>query len=510
MITISKSNYLLYRECKKNVWLKIHKPDIYKEQSKLSEFEESIIETGNEVELLARNIFPTGILIKGIGRDAQELTQQYIDKKEPVLFQPIFISSKGGFASDEKDGFLAAVDVLEYDKQIGGYIIYEIKATNQIKEKKHFFDLAFQVNLLRKLDLDVKKIKIMHLNSKYTRSGELDLSKLFLIEDVTEPVEKIIDEVSEEMDMALEYLSSDIEPEGPCSCIYKSRNNHCPTFCYSNPCVPKYSIHDIARIGNSKKKLQQLVDSNIFCINEIPEHIKLTDIQRNQVESYIFDKVLIEKETIVRELGDLIFPLYFLDYETRPTAVPRFDGYSPYQQIPFQYSLHKLESLDSEPEHFEFLHTKSDDPSRALAETLQESIGNVGTIITWNKKFECKINKELAERLPEFRLFIESVNNRIYDLMDIFSKQYYVHKDFKGSTSIKYVLPVLAPELSYKDLSIQEGGTASQSWDKIALSSISQDEKDKIAKDLLDYCKLDTYAMYVIWRKLERLLSSHA
>ncbi|MBU4347987.1 DUF2779 domain-containing protein [Patescibacteria group bacterium] len=503
MTTISKSNYLLYRECKKNVWLKIYRPDIYKEQSKLSEFEEAIIETGNEVELLARKLFPTGILIEGIGEKAQELTQQYIDKKESILFQPIFV----------KSDFLAAVDVLEYDKQIGGYIISEIKATNQIKEKKHFYDLAFQVNLLRKLDLDVKKIKIMHLNSEYTRSGELDLKNLFLIEDVTESVEKIVDEVNEEMDMALEYLSSDIEPEGPCSCLYKSRNNHCPTFCYSNPCVPKYSIHDIARIGNSKKKIQQLVDANIFCIDEIPEDIKLTDIQRNQVESFVFDKIMVEKESIARELENLIFPLYFLDYETCPTAVPRFDSYSPYQQIPFQYSLHKLvapirqdQGVLAKLEHFEFLHTKPSDPSRALAETLQEHIGNVGTIIVWNKKFECKMNKELAERLPEFKLFMESINSRIYDLMDIFSKQHYVHKDFKGSTSIKRVLPVLAPELSYKDLCIQEGGTASQSWDKIALNSIPKEEKDKITKDLLAYCKLDTYAMYAIWRKINNLL----
>ena len=102
---------------------------------------------------------------------------------------------------------------------------------------------------------------------------------------------------------------------------------------------------------------------------------------------------------------------------------------------------------------------------------------------------------------------MESINKRIYDLMDVFSKQYYVHKHFKGSTSIKCVLPVLVPELSYKDLHIQEGGTASQSWDKIALGSASKAEKEQIAKDLLAYCELDTYAMYAIWRELYKLLN---
>ena len=496
MIIVSKSDYILYRECKKNVWLKKHRPDIY-DKSGLSEFEKSIIETGNEVELLARKLFPGGILIEGRDRAAQELTKKHIDKKESVLFQPLFVEF----------GFLAAVDILDYDAEKGGYSIYEVKATNEIKEKIHFYDLAFQVNLLRKCDVRVTGIKLLHLNPDYVRHGELDLKNMFMTEDVTEGVEKIIDEVSAEMDGALEYLSAKTEPVGHCSCVAKSRNNHCTTFQYSNPDVPEYSIHDIARIGSSKKKLQQLIDANIFKFEEIPEEIEFSDIQRNQIDAYVLDKILIEKDLIRSELDSLIFPLYFLDYETCPAAVPRFDGYSPYQQIPFQFSLHKLNSLnDEKPEHFEFLHTSSDDPSRALAEALQKYAGNTGTIIVWNKKFECKRNEEIGKRLPEFKIFMDSINYRIYDLMDVFSKQFYVHKHFKGSTSIKCVLPVLVPKLSYKDLHIQEGGTASQSWDKIALSNISKEEKEKIAKDLLAYCELDTYAMYAIWRELELIV----
>lgn len=506
MSTISKTDYILYRECKKNVWLKIHRPDIYN-KSELSEFEKSIIETGNEVELLARKLFPAGILIEGRGKEAQELTRKYIATTEgmAVFFQPIFV----------KDGFLAAVDILEYDEKTDGYNIYEVKATNEIKEKIHFYDLAFQVNLLRKCGVKVIGIKLLHLNPDYVRKGELDLKNMFIIEDVTDGVEKIVDEVNAEMAAALEYLSSEAEPAGHCCCcINKSRNNHCATFSYSNPDVPEYSIHDIARIGSSKKKLQQLINTNIFKFEEIPEEIEFSEIQRNQIDAYVLDKILIEKELIRKEFEELVFPLYFLDYETCPAAVPRFDGYSPYTQIPFQYSLHKLESPpirqaqgeSAKLEHFEFLHTKSDDPSRSLAESLQKDIGDKGTIIVWNKKFECKRNEEIGERLPEFKIFMDSVNHRIYDLMDVFSKQFYVHKHFKGSTSIKCVLPVLAPKLSYKDLHIQEGGTASQSWDKIALSDISKEEKDKIAKDLLAYCELDTYAMYAIWRELEKII----
>ena len=126
----------------------------------------------------------------------------------------------------------------------------------------------------------------------------------------------------------------------------------------------------------------------------------------------------------------------------------------------------------------------------------------------WNKKFECGINKDMTERIPEAKAFLEALNARVYDLMDIFQKQYYVHKDFKGGVSIKDVLPVLAPELSYADLAIKEGGTASQAWDKIASSGLGQEEKDAIARDLKLYCERDTYAMYVIWRYLVDLIAN--
>lgn len=490
---LTKTDYLIYRDCAKNAWVKIHKPEIYF-QSELSEFEKHIIETGNEVELVARKLFSNGILIEGRGEESQKITQNYISNKKTILFQPVFL----------KECFLAAVDILEFNEETNSYSIYEVKASNEIDEKTYFYDLAFQVNLLRKTGLRIAGINLIYLNSEYVRSGDLDIVKLFKIDDVSEEINKICDVVALDMEKALTYLSNNSEPSGSCGCIYKGRSKHCATFSYSNSQVPEYSVHDIARIGSSKKKLIELIDSNIFHIKDVPEHIKLSEIQRNQVDAYIFDKVLIKKNKIAEELEGFIFPLYFLDYETFPSAIPRFDGFSPYQQIPFQYSLHVLEFPNGELKHFEFLHSEADDPSRPFIKSLQNHIGNVGSIIVWSKKFECMINKELAERIPEAHSFIESINSRVYDLMNIFSKQYYVHKDFQGSVSIKKILPVLAPELNYKELEIQEGGTAAQSWNKIISASLDKNEKEKIIQDLKKYCERDTYAMYAIWKTLRK------
>ncbi len=500
---ISKTDYILYRDCPKNTWYKIHKPEIYYADN-LSDFEKHIIETGNEVELVARQTFDDGVLIEGRDEAAQKLTQELLAQKKTTLFQPVFV----------KDNFMAAVDVLKYDPDTDSYRIYEIKASNETDKKRHYYDLAFQVVLLRKCGLKVDEMKIMHLNSEYVRDGEVDIFKLFTSDEVTAEINELCEEVSQEMDEALDYLSAGDEPDGSCCCIYKGRSSHCTTFNHSNPHVPKYSIHDISRIGASKKKLAELVDMNVFHLHEVPEDMELSAVQRNQVNAYIKDEILMNKGAIAEELENLVYPLYFIDYETFPSAIPMFDGFSPYQQIPFQYSLYVLESpirqaqgkQSGELRQYEFLHDKNSDPSRAFAESMRENIGGKGTVIVWSKKFECSRNSEIAERLPEFKGFYDDINARTYDLMDIFAKQHYVHKDFKGSASIKKVLPVLAPELSYKNLVIQEGGTASSSWLKLIDDDLSAAEKSKLKKDMLEYSKLDAFAMVRIFQELGKII----
>lgn len=494
-ITLSKTDYILYRECPKNVWYKIHKPDIYF-KSELSDFEKSIIETGNEIELIARKLFPTGILIERRDAKGEQTTHDYLRKKQEILFQPVFV----------KESYLAIVDILKFEPKTNSYSVYEIKSTNDIDKKVHYHELAFQVNLLRKCGLKINKAFLIHLNSEYVRSGELNITQLFKIVDVTNEVESVAESVTTEAVEALKYISQTSEPKGFCCCIYKGRSKHCSTFQHANSEVPEYSVHDIARIGNSKAKLKELIDSNIFHIDKIPAHIKLTDIQQNQVDAYVLNKIFTNKGKITEELESLIFPLYFLDYETFPCAIPRFDGFSTHNQIPFQYSVHILESADSEPKHYEFLHVASNDPSKLFAESLQGHIGETGSIIVWHKSFECGRNDEISKRIPSTKAFMDSIRDRVYDLEKIFKKQYYIHKDFRGGTSIKDILPVLVLKLSYKELDIQEGGTAADTWNKIITDFFIEPKKEEAIKNLKIYCGLDTYAMYSIWRVLYKLV----
>lgn len=488
---LSKTDYILYRDCKKNAWLKVHKPDIYS-QFPISEFDKSLMESGKDVEEIARNLFPSGKMVNAYGEKGKEITQSYLKNKELVLFQPVFI----------EDGFQAKIDVLKYNPESDSYSIFEIKSTSEIDQKVHTYDLAFQVNLLRKSGLKIDSINLIHLNKEYVRSGELNINLLFKINDLTDEINGLCEEVNWDMDSAKKYLNQETLPDGNCSCVYRGRSNHCTAFSVFNPNIPSYSVHDIVRIGNSKAKLTELVDSNIFDITNIPLHIKLSESQQNQIDSFKNDRILINKDDINYELNQLKFPLYFLDYETCPSAIPKYDGFSPYMQIPFQYSLHKLSDSNSELEHLEFLHIENTDPSLLVIDSLKKHIGDEGSILVWFKNFETSIHNKIAERNPDHKLYLDSINYRIYDLMEIFSKQLYVHKNFRGSTSIKNVLPVLIPELSYKDLAIQEGTAAFLNWIKLIDNGTSAKEKEEIINNLKIYCGQDSFAMYKIWKHL--------
>jgi hypothetical protein len=214
----------------------------------------------------------------------------------------------------------------------------------------------------------------------------------------------------------------------------------------------------------------------------------------------------VDIEGIKKEIKKIKFPIYFLDYETYSSALPMYDGYRPYQAVIFQYSLHVWESPESEIKHYEFLAREPHDPAVDLAASFEKIVGKKGTFVSWYKKFETERNQELVEKSPKHEALLKSMNKRMYDLMDSFSKGFYVHPDFYNSNSIKNVLPVVAPHLSYKTLNIQEGNTASKSWKKVINQSLSPQEREKVAKDMLEYCKMDTWAMVEIYKFLKALV----
>ncbi len=541
MKLISKTDFILYRECPNDVWVKVHLPDEYA-RFEVSDFEKSLGAMGNEVEKLARGMFPSGVMVQGRGEEAQKLTKKLVSERTPVIFQAVFVSDK----------FLAATDVLVWDKIANAYNLYEIKMSstsglqeeggdddeedeeinkpkkvNKKKELQYEYDIAFQTNVLEICGLQINNKYLIRLNREYVKFGEVEfsLNKLFVEEDKTEAITRLKPIALDEMEQAYTYLSKESKPKGPCPCYYRGRKAHCTAFSYINPEVPKYSVHDLNRIGNSKALLKELLDDGILTIDKVPEESipipkKAKEDKKpskprklNQVRVYKTKEPIIDLEAIRAELNSLTYPLYFLDYETYPTAIPIFDGYHPYQHIVFQYSLHVLTEEDAkqgcEPQHFEEIILEGD-PAEKMVESLRKNIGNVGSVISWFKKFENSRNKELARTVPLQYEFLSGVIKRTYDLMDIVEDQHYVHPGFEGRSSIKKVFPVLAPdeERSYKSLGVQNGTDAIEAYRQIAQGELVGEDALNKKKEMLEYCKLDTKAMYVIWKHFYDLINN--
>lgn len=485
---LSKSDFLKYQICPSYLWLWKYKKDVVPVDS-----QEDItrrLEQGNEVERYARELFPDAVLVKASGIEAQKETEQLIKDGAKTLFQATAIS---------KDGLLAMADIITLNPDNDTWTLIEVKSTNSIK-KEHLYDVTFQKVAFEESGYNIGITKIIHLNKDYIRMQTVIPTDFLIETDVTDKVNELYSTIKDQAFDALDLLKLSYEPK-TCSCRLKSHSHHCPTFHYLNPDIPEYSVFNISRLNG--KKLNSLIDDEIYHVHDVPDDMKLSDTQRNQVRVTKSGKAEINAEAIKEMLSELEFPLYFLDYETVSTAVPLYSGCKPYQQIPFQYSLHIIRKPAGELEHYEYLSKDSQVlPAESLLESLEKLIDDNGSIVVWNKSFEMGRNREMANTYPKYHNFIDSVNERVFDLMDIFKKQHMIHPDFKGSSSIKAILPVLVPGLSYKSIDIQNGQVASVRWYDAVTGAVNDSGAKKIFDDLLKYCKLDTLAMVEIYREL--------
>jgi hypothetical protein len=249
----------------------------------------------------------------------------------------------------------------------------------------------------------------------------------------------------------------------------------------------------------------QLLADGIRAAKDIPLSFDLNDKQRLIADLARTNADHIDKHSLHAEMRKIEYPLYFLDYETCISAIPQYDGYHPQQQIVFQYSLHKIDQPSGNITHTGHISIAQDTPSLSLLEQLSSEIGQVGTVIVWNKSFEMTMNRNMAKLHPEYADFLENVNYRIYDLGDIVNLGYYLQPGFKGSWSIKNVLPVMVKELTYEGMAINKGDQASITWWNITFGDLTDHEKKVLIEGLEKYCELDTLAMVEIYKKFESI-----
>ena len=488
MHLLSKSTYIRGRQCPKALWLYKHRREL---MPPVDAATQAVFDTGTNVGLLAQQLFPGGVDCSpehfyDFGPSVAA-TQAAIARGERVIYEAAFLH----------DGVLAALDILVKDAD--GWKAYEVKSSTGVKEY-HVNDAALQAHVIEGCGLPLADISIVHLNSSYVRQGSVDVQQLFTITSVKDAVWKERVDVPARIEALKQVLSlpeapvMDIGPQcsSPFACDFKHH-------CWSH--VPAVgSVFDLARAMGRDWELYR---AGILLLKDIPERTPLTPAQRRQVEGAKHGTNTIDRAALGRWLKDLRHPLYHFDFETFMPAVPLFDGTRPYQQLPFQYSVHVQRTPGAVPEHHEFLADGSGDPREALTIALIQHLGEAGDVLAYNAPFEKRCLEELARDLPHHAPALERILARVKDLHTPFKAGWYVVPAMNGRTSIKVVLPALVPELGYADLAVQEGGTASLLFTQLVAGNYTGDVA-QLRKDLLAYCGRDTYAMVKVLEELER------
>lgn len=480
MSFLTKTAYLAFCKCSKAYWLQEYQPHIAAPPDPASQRR---LRAGQEVDKLAQGQFVNGRLIPPHFEDMASLTTQAIANGEETLFQATFIV----------DDLLIKADVLT--KTESGWHLIEVKSGTKAKVE-HIPDAAFQVYVLQKAGLNVTQASIMHLNSDCRHP---DLSNLFAFTDITNDVWSHWPQVEMDVDAMRRLVVSSDAPDVGIG-RHCTRPNTCPFYDHCWQHVNGLTIYDIPRL--SEKKERPLQDAGVLYLADIPSDCAITASQRAFVDSIVQEQVNIDHTIIQQSLASLEYPLYFFDFETIDYAVPSFEGCKPYQQVPFQYSCHILDA-DGALTHCDYLHTGADDPRRPLTESLLNHIGETGHLIAYNIPFERGVLRHLAEQFPEHAQRLTDMADRLWDQLTIFRK-HYRHYGFGKSNSLKSVLPVVVPALSYKLLDVQDGVQAQVVWEEM-IGVGETAVKTQLADQLRDYCHLDTLAMVEIHDALSNL-----
>ena len=488
---LSKSSFVKGNQCSKALYLyKYH----YNFKDPLSPEQRALFDRGNAVGMLARDLFPGGT---DASQGSPYKYQESVLKTAQLIKQGVEVIYEAAFQFEQ---ILAAVDILV--RKDDKWFAYEVKSSTKITPT-YLLDSSLQNWVIVNSGIQLEEFFIVNINNQYVRQGNLEVNKMFSQTSVKQDVVRKFAFIGGKVNELKSMLSQKQMPAveigehcfSPYSCDFIGT-------CWKD--VPADSVFDLAM--TKKEEQFKLYHSGIKKMSDIPDNYELNKNAQLQVRSFKKNEVIIDKKAVSEFVNKLNYPLYFMDFETIMPAIPAYDGTHPYQNLPFQYSLHVKESKTSEVKHLEFLAEAGVDPRKGFIEKLVADLRNKGDILVYNLTFEKSILKGLKEDVAEYGDKIDNIFERMKDLMIPFKEKHFYHPAMKGLYSIKSVLPALVPELKYDDLKIGQGSVAMVAFEKL------QTETDifKIAETrdaLLEYCKMDTFAMVKILEVLEKGLT---
>ena len=482
-LRLSKTKYLNGLQCKKLLWHIYNEPEAIPDPDEATQ---AIFEQGHLVGDYAKKLFPKGIEVDHTGsfEDGLKSTRELILKRVPIF--EAALAYKNCYARAD------IIEPVGKDK----WDLIEVKSSTELKDV-NYSDIGFQYYVYTGAGLKIDKCYLMCIDNTYVRKGEIDPKKLLKKIDVTDEIKKsyskaIEKNVAEMLKAITAEAFMEIGTGTHCNDPYD-----CPLIdkCWSF--LPERNVFLLYR---NKKLPLALIKDGILELVKIPDDHELNE--KNQIQVYCekTGKPHINQDKINDFLGTIHYPAYYMDFETFASAIPVFDDSRPYQQIPFQFSVHVVREKGTRPEHYSFLADGPNDPRPEFMARLKQIMGTKGSIIAYNASFEIGRLKECALVLPKYKKWVESIEKRILDLLQPFRAFAYYHPKQNGSCSIKKVLPVLTGK-SYDDMEIGDGGTASAEYFRVTFTEDNKD-RNNVRQFLEEYCGLDTMGMVDIVEQL--------
>lgn len=491
MKTVSKSKILSCRQCPKRMWLEVNQPELLKNSASA----EQRFLVGHEVGAVARSVFdPQG---KGVLLDAQKEGYEATFQKTTDLIEasrPIF---EAGFRIH---GAMCFADILLPTTVGGGraWRMIEVKSAASVKDY-HRDDIAIQTKIAEESGVALTSAELAHLDTSWTYLGNQNYEGIFVTHNLLDEARGRSGDVATWICEAQTVLAKAEPPN-------VEMGEHCTDpfecgfidHCAEGTIKPKCPVNWLPRI--QAKALKAYIAKNVVTdMSNVPDDL-LNEIQLRVKRATLTGEVYFDAVGAARDLHENSYPAYFLDFETAQFAIPIWVGTRPYQQLPFQFSVHKL-SRDGSLDHLDFLDLSGKDPMRSLAEALIASCGERGPIYGFNASFEQGRIKELAAKFPDLKDGLLPIAARMIDLLKIARERYY-HPEQEGSWSIKNLLPTIAPDLNYENLQgIREGAAAGLAYLEAIHPNTSDARRAELDAQLRAYCAQDTLGTVRVFEK---------
>ncbi len=493
---LSKSDYREGLECGKRLWLKYHMPET---EAAPSATARQRMTAGTEIGKIARNRFPGGLLIFADGDSNQmaaDKTAQAMAAGADILYEATFICGS----------LVARIDILL--REAAGWRIIEVKSSTKYKKPEHLPDVSFQAHVFTECGHMLVGASLVYINSDYVwRGGEWDVNQLFAIEDISSDVASAIGSVAVTAAGFLGLASQTAYPpdDGTAPYLDPVIQSACSGCAFVGHCKPRVPQDHVYYLGLHHTRLKKLLAEGTRSISLVPDTVPSTLPEKLRYEAFTSGGLAVS-DALPERLAEIKYPAHFLDFETLRPDLPLFPGHRPYMLLPFQWSCHTLtvapqsnQSLSSAA-HSEFVHKEQSDPRAAFVQSLLQILRTGASIVHYTV-YEKTVLKQMHTDGIDGSEELMSFMDRFVDLEKILG-DCYVDRRFLGKTSIKYVLPVVAPKLSYASLSISNGDQAQLEYLRLLNGEVNDDDAKQLVADLLAYCKLDTQAMLEVLNAL--------